>query len=345
MNSPTATARARGFGHLHAHLRGESACLRLRPGGKPLYNFDDIVTFKEAWQMQGPQTSLSAGSQCVYVTDSNNNRVQVFSTSGAFVSGIGAGYNGVGGSIGSSGPGNGKFTAPSGIALDASGNFWVTDPGNDLVQKFNGSGTWLRQFGAWGSANGQFHSDGGIAIDASGNIWVTDFGDDRVEKFNGSGTWLLSVGGPPPYTCETSPAGSAPACAAGAANGQFAGPANIAFDAAGNVYVTDISSDNTTNRVQKFDSNGNYLSQFGSAGFANGQFNTVAPGGIAFDVSGNILVADVNGDRIEKFNSSGSYLSQIGGCVSGACGASAANGQFSWVRARRLRCQRQYLGG
>lgn len=71
---------------------------------------------------------------------------------------------------------------------------------------FDGEGgSYLNQFGSYGSANGHFSQIGYVAIDSGGNVWVTDEANNRVQEFNSSGTWLQSIGGPSPYTCETSP--------------------------------------------------------------------------------------------------------------------------------------------
>ena len=79
-------------------------------------------------------------------------------------------------------------------------------------------------------------------------------------------------------------------------------------------------ADYDNNRVEKFDSNGKYLTQWGSYGTSNGQFE--GPSGIAVDSSNNVYVADIgNNNRIEKFSSSGNYLTQWGSSGSG-------NGQF-----------------
>ena len=68
--------------------------------------------------------------------------------------------------------------------------------------------------------------------------------------------------------------------------------------------------DSYNNRVQKFDANGQYLSQFGSNGSNDGQF--ASPAGVVIDRSGNIIVADMYNNRVQKFDASGQYLSQFG---------------------------------
>ena len=78
-------------------------------------------------------------------------------------------------------------------------------------------------------------------------------------------------------------------------NGKFRYPYGIAADANGNIYVADTYND----RIQKFDSAGMYLSQWGTGGSGNSEFSY--PQGIAADANGNIYVADSNNSRIQKF--------------------------------------------
>ena len=94
----------------------------------------------------------------------------------------------------------------------------------------------------------------------------------------------------------------------GSGNGQFSSPVSVAADSSGNLYVTE----STNNRVQKFTSDGVYLTQWGSLSI---------PFGIAVDSSDNVYVAEYNGSRITKFTSNGIYLTQWGTYGTG-------NGQF-----------------
>ena len=71
----------------------------------------------------------------------------------------------------------------------------------------------------------------------------------------------------------------------GSGDGQFDFPYAVAVDTAGNVYV----ADNINDRIQKFDSNGDYLAQWGGSGSGNGQFNSAL--GVAVDGAGNVYVS------------------------------------------------------
>src|SRR5262245_13883194 len=101
---------------------------------------------------------------------------------------------------GSSGSGDGEFAdtnytvASITVATDSSGNVYVADYGNDRVQKFSSSGSFLTKWGTSGSGDGQFSGPAAIATDSSNNVYVSDSGNDRVQKFSSSGSFLTKWG-------------------------------------------------------------------------------------------------------------------------------------------------------
>lgn len=68
---------------------------------------------------------------------------------------------------GSKGTGDGQFNEPWGIAVDSSGNVYVTDTSNNCIQKFDASGTFISKWGSSGSGDGQFNELRGVC----GFIW------------------------------------------------------------------------------------------------------------------------------------------------------------------------------
>jgi DNA-binding beta-propeller fold protein YncE len=70
----------------------------------------------------------------------------------------------------------------------------------------------------------------------------------------------------------------------------------LSVDSAGNVYVGDFGENN---RVQKFDSNGNFVTKWGTPGSGDGQF--IDPIALTVDSAGNVYIVDQGNSRIEVF--------------------------------------------
>lgn len=88
--------------------------------------------------------------------------------------------------------------------------------------------------------------------------------------------------------------------------GQFKYPTMITSDKSSNIYVVDQHN----HRIQKFDSEGNFILMWGKEGDQQGEFNY--PYGIAIDSKGNVYVSDMNNNRIQKFTSTGEFLATTG---------------------------------
>ena len=92
----------------------------------------------------------------------------------------------------------------------------------------------------------------------------------------------------------------------GIGEGEFNNPTDVAVDSIGNILVADSGND----RIQKFDKDGNFVSEFGQSGQDNGQFDTIL--GIEIDDKDNLFVADSENHRIQKFNRDGTFLTSFG---------------------------------
>ncbi len=125
-------------------------------------------------------------SGMVYVVDMGNHRVKKFDTSTNVLPQLVAKW---GGGIG---PGHassaqaqepGQFRSPWGIAVDGAGNVYVSDTGNQRIQKFDRDGNFVTQWGGFGNAEGQFNFPYGIELDQKGHVFTVDSGNMRVQHF------------------------------------------------------------------------------------------------------------------------------------------------------------------
>jgi tripartite motif-containing protein 71 len=215
--------------------------------------------------------------------------------------------------FGGSGSGNGQIKEPWGIALDSSENVWVIDSGNNRIEKFTWTGSFVAAYGKEGIGDTEFKEPLGIAVNkTTGNVYVADSYNDRIEEFDSSGGfveaigWGVSNGKSELEVCTA----SCKAGIGGTGNGQLDDPAGLTIDSHGDIWVADKGN----NRVQWFSEAGAYLSQFGSAGSGNDQFSE--PTSLTIS-EGSLYVVDSGNNRVEQFSMSGAYMGQFGGKGSG----------------------------
>lgn len=108
----------------------------------------------------------------LYVTDTLNNRVEIFDAEGGFI-----------GEFGKAGDGPGRFARPKGIAVDGDGHIWVVDEVQSRVQVFDREGRLLIYFGEPGGYPGQFMAVYGIAIDSKNRVIVSEQFPGRIQTF------------------------------------------------------------------------------------------------------------------------------------------------------------------
>jgi DNA-binding beta-propeller fold protein YncE len=109
----------------------------------------------------------------VYVTDTLNDRVEIFDADGTFIS-----------TFGKAGDGPGYFARPKGIAIDSDGHIWVADEMQDRLQVFNKEGRLLTWVGTGhGELPGQFKALVGLAIDKQNRVFTTEQYPGRLQMF------------------------------------------------------------------------------------------------------------------------------------------------------------------
>ena len=200
---------------------------------------------------------------------------------------------------------------------------FVRGNGGSRLFEFDPTGKYIREIGQGLYGFIFAHT---VRIDPQDNIWVVDEGSNMVIKFNPEGRVLMTMGrkpealfvpGGPPREGGPGPApapaggaaGAAPATpppvGAGVRGDNFNRPTDVAWDAAGNIFVSDGYGNS---RVAKFDRNGKFITTWGSRGTAPGQFNLLHS--IAVDAAGNVYVGDRTNRRIQVFDNNGTFKTQ-----------------------------------
>jgi len=211
-----------------------------------------------------------------------------------------------------------------GVAANSKGDIFVyTRTGHPTVslgssRAFAHGGSRLFQF----DRNGKFTREIGqgiygfmfaqqVRIDSQDNIWIVDQMTGYVMKLDPGGHVQMLLGRKPEAIPVPAPAGDGGAAAgrglpgAGAQSDVFNRPTDVAWDAAGNIFVADGLGNA---RVAKFSGKGAFIKSWGSRGTGPGLFGTVL--GIAVDTQGNVYVADGGNKRIQVFDNNGTFKTQ-----------------------------------
>ncbi|MBI4844613.1 MAG: choice-of-anchor D domain-containing protein [Nitrospirae bacterium] len=225
---------------------------------------------------------------------------------------------------------NSHLQTPSGLALDAYENLYVTDSTNNKLVIYKNDGSYLDSINGLdepvsvavgngkiyigNNGNGKvniydlnrnflsdisgFSKPGSITLDASGKVYIVDSEKDVVKVYNDDGTLAFSFGG------------------SGNANGKFHFPTAIAINkSAGEIIVSDLQVVSTWQgtyegaRVQVFDMNGTYKRSFGNYGI--GTDKIFRPSGVAVDEEGRAYVTDVFQNVVQVYDVNGAHLGAI----------------------------------
>lgn len=304
--SSPAGVLADSFGNIYVADSSNNTIRKIGPGatvstisGAAPGNVDGVGSLA---RFNVPGGAAVDGAGNVYLADFLDHTIRKVSPTGKVttVAGVPGVAGGLDGPVASA-----TFNHPAAVAVDATGAIYVADDFNDSIRKITPAGIVVSIAGfsgftgsSDGSGSGaQFYGPTGIALDAAGNIYVADRYNATVRKITPAGVVTTLAG----------LAGSTGTADGMGSSARFSQPASLTVDAAGNIYVTDGTPNNT---IRKITPAGLVTTLAGNSG-GNGSIDGTgtfarfsSPGGIAIDAAGNLYVADTGNSTIRKITSS-----------------------------------------
>ncbi len=296
-------------------------------------------------QFNNPQGIAVDYKGNIYVADTGNSLIRIITPDGNV--NLYAGYVAYGrptyGYNGDGGPANSaQLQLPVGIAVDGAANLYIADSANNAIRKVTTDGN-INTIAGLGPNDPGFAGDGGpataanlwgpldVTVDTSSNVYIADTNNANIRKITTDGNINTIAGSTAVVSGAITIAFGYSGDGAGATLAMLAGPAGVAVDKSGNLYIATYAD----NRIRKVDSQNSISTFAGNSGYGfagDGGPATAAqlsaPRGIAVDASGNLYLADRWNNRIRKI--SNGTLSTIAG--NGQGGFSGDNGPAANAR-------------
>ena len=272
------------------------------------YTTDGVAATSAA--LNGPRGLAITSAGVLYIADSNNNRVRKVGTDGILSTVAGGGTSTT--SVGDGGQATAAvLNEPAGVALDSSGNLYISERSGHRVRKVTssqliatvaGTGTAGAPDSETGGATAQrLNLPQGIAVDSSGNILIADSGNNRVRRVSTSSA-IVTVAG----TGAAGSAGDGGLATAAILNN----PVDVTFDSAGNLYIDDFGNQ----KIRRVSTDG-YIETVAGTGVAG--FNGDGAPATNYSLNGaysiqgatgcNVLVADSSNQRIRQLQNAIGY--------------------------------------
>ena len=169
--------------------------------------------------------------------------------------------------------------------------------GGSRLFQFDRTGKYLREIG---KETYGFMTAAQVRVDPSDNVWAVDEMSNMVMKFDREGRFALLLGRK--AEAESIPPRTPTGDGAGQSTDLFNRPTDVAWDAAGNIFVADGAGNA---RIAKFDKDGKFVKSWGKRGTAPGEFANVLS--IAVDTQGNVYAGDGGNKRIQVFDNNGVF--------------------------------------
>jgi sugar lactone lactonase YvrE len=306
-------------------------------------------------QFKNPQGIAIDQVGSIYVADTGNSLIRIITPDGfinlfagtvLFGSPV-SGYSGDGGpATGGLGQAGGELDLPVGMAVDSSGNLYIADSANNAIREVTVDGN-IHTIAGLGPTQPGFAGDTltavgsnlngplDVAVDSKNNVYIADTNNANVRMITASTGVINTIAGSTAIVSGAVVIAFAYAGDGGTAiTASLAGPAGVAIDSSGNIYIATYAD----NRIRKVDSKGNISTFAGNSGYGFAgdggpalSAQLAAPRGICLDSGGNLYLADRWNNRVRKI--AGNNISTIAGnglANFGGDGGPASSAQLSY---------------
>jgi sugar lactone lactonase YvrE len=256
----------------------------------------------------------------LFIADSGNNRIRKVTPDGVISTVAGNGTSGFSGDSGFAI--SAELNDPNRVAVDASGNLFIADTGNNRIRKVtpNGvistvAGNGMRGFTGDGlmAISARLNGPNGVAVDAAGNLFIADTFNYLIRKVTPGGIISTVAGrGGNGFSGDGGSATSA----------LLNYPTGVGVDAAGNLFIADSGN----NRIRKVTPAGIISTVAGNGSYGYGGDGGLAisaslrgPSELTVDAGGNLFIADTGNNRIRKVTASG-IITTVAGSATGGFG-------------------------
>jgi sugar lactone lactonase YvrE len=226
---------------------------------------------------EGPHGVTIGPDNNIYATDEGNNRIQVFTNQGEYIT-----------EWGRFGDAPGQFKFASYAIFGPDGNIYVADSLNHRIQVFDPELNYIREWGSQGFELGNFNAPRGMAFNSFDELTVVDELNGRIQVFDINGRFVRSWG----KLGDAKDDGP----------GEFNTMVGLDVDAQDRVFI----ADGFNHRIQVFDREGNFIKLFGEFGTGDAQFND--PVDVAVAPQGWMAITDSFGDRVHIWTTEGAFL-------------------------------------
>ena len=289
-----------------------------------------------AAELSSPSGVVVDAEGDLFIADSSNNVVREVVLGTGVINTVAGDYTA--GYSGDHGPATAaELNAPTALALDGSGDLFITDSGNNVVREVNlstgvittvaGNGNWSFLGDGGPAVKATFNGLGGLAV-ADGDLFIADTGNQRVREVNlATGIINTMAGdGNTGYVTDN----------VGATTTSLFNPTGVAVDASGNLYIADTGNHRIREVLLANPSTGtggptiitvagNGAGRYGGDGGLATLGSLADPVGIVLDSLGNLYIADSGNDRIRE------VYGPAAGALSGTITTVAGNGSTGFA--------------